>query len=356
MSVLGLYIGRRFALLLMMTAIVLTMLSLTFELLEEAESIIKASGGNTTPVLWYTLLRVPDVASKMLPISALLAALTTIGLMIRHNELVALWSSGVSGVGVMRLFLPVAGLLCVLQFALDDRLVPPTLTRLYEWGVGDFRRSGMVSGGTSEVWLLSGDDIVRLPVHNARTARLEDLTIFRRDAAGVLQEQWHAATAAAHPGGWMLYDVSRYSVAPARGERVAEVFWPGRIDVTHLSLIAAGLRELSLSQLLTLIENQGFGQRPTTLAITWAHSRIANSLGPLLVTALVVACSQIYHRRGGFGIVMLSSLAIGFAYFILDNIGLALGESGFLSPWFAAWSSKIVLICAIGSLMLRHEA
>jgi lipopolysaccharide export system permease protein len=355
LSVLVRYISRRFGLLLIMTATVLTALSLAFELLEETDNIIKASDGRAAAVLWYALLRVPDVTSKMLPIAALLAALATVGLMMRHNEMVALWSGGVSSAGVMRLFLPVAALMCVVQFALDDRVVPSTLTRLYDWGVGDFRRSGMLSGGTKEVWLLSGNDVIRLPAHNARRARLEDLTIFRRDAAGVLVEQLHAAAAVPGQGGWMLHDVSRYSVAPARGERLAELFWPGRIDLEHLSLISAGLRELSLNQLLTLIANQGFGQRPTALALTWAHARVANSLGPLLVAALVIACSQVYRRRGGFGIVMLSSLAIGFTYFILDNIGLALGESGFLSPWLAAWSSKVVLICTIGSLMLRHE-
>jgi len=356
MSVLTRYVSRRFGFLVIMAALVLVSVSLTFEMMEETDNVLNATHGDSGAVIQYALLRLPDILSKMLPIAALLAALATLGLMMRHNELVALWSGGVSGVGVIRLFVPIAGLLCIVQFGLDDRLVPSTLNRLYEWGVGDFRRSGMLSGGTKEAWLLSGHDVVRLPLQSARLSRLDNLTIFRRDPAGVLQEQLHAAAATPVNGGWVLHDVARYTADPARGERMTEMFWPGRIDLDHMSLISAGLRELTLDQLTTLVANEGFGQRPTSVALTWTHFRISSSLGPLLIVALVIACAQVYRRSGAFGIVMLTSLAIGFSFFILDNVGLALGESGFLPPWFAAWSAKVVLASIIGSLLVSHEA
>lgn len=356
MRVLTRYVSRRFAVIVALAIVTLVLMSLSFELLEEADNVLNAANGDVVAVLQYSLLRLPDIASKMLPIAALLSTLATLGLMMRHNELVAAWSSGISGLGIMRFFLPMAGLLCVLQFSLDDRLVPLTLSRLYEWGVGEFRRSGMLNGGTHDAWLLSGNDIVRLPLASARLSRLEDLTIFRRDATGELQELLKAEQATRTADGWLLRGVARYTASPARGEKVPEMVWHGRIDLENLSIVSGSLRELTLNQLMTLIANEGFGQRPTSVALTWAHFRVANSLGPLLVIFLVVACAQVYRRSGAFGVVMLTSFAIGFSYFILDNVGLALGESGFLPPVFAGWSAKVALASVIGSLIVIHEA
>lgn len=355
MSVLSRYVSRRLGILLVLTTAVLVSLSLSFELLEDADKVLRASGGATLAVGRYALLRLPDIAAKMLPIAALLATLATLALMIRHNELVALWNSGFSGFGVMRLFLPVAVLASVLQFVLDDRLVPLTLGKLYAWGVGDFRRSGAFGAAGDDLWLLSGDDIVRLPVASARFGRFEEITLFRREPSGALREWVAAASATPAAGGWLLSDVALYSAETARGERLAQLFWPGHVDVNNLDLISAGMRELSLPAISTLIANEGFGQRPTSVPWTWAHQRLANALSPLLSIMLAIACAQVYRRGGGFGFVLLTSLAIGFSYFVIDNVALALGESGFVPPWFGGWSAKLVLASVVGSLVLRHE-
>jgi lipopolysaccharide export system permease protein len=356
MTVLTRFITGRMAFFSLLSVLVLVAISLSFELLEEADNVLAAADGDVSAVFSYALLRVPDIASKMLPIAAMLAALITCGLMIRHNEFVALWSSGISALTILSTFLPIAAVLSVLQFVLDDFLVPDTLGRLYAWNVGDFRRSGLLSSDLEEVWLLSGNDIVSLPLRSARLGHLETVTIFIRDGDGVLIDQLQAATAQPVGDGWLLRDVNRYSAAAAHSEHLAEYLWRGHIDFDNLPLISGGLRELTLGEILTLIRNEGFGQRPPSMATTWAHVRVAGVFSPLLIIFLVVSAAQFYRRGSTFTVLLLLCFAAGFSYFILDNVGLALGEAGFLPPWLAGWSAKIVLLCTIGSLLTRNEA
>lgn len=355
MQVLTRYLIRNLGAYTIMVLAGLTALSLSFELMEQADNVLAASNNEISAVLRFALLRLPDLIAQMLPFSVLLASLVTIALFMRHSELVAMWSCGISSVGIMLAFLPLAIVLGLAQLTLDDFAVPATLAKLQAWGVAEFRRGATPGTAEDAVWLLSGNDVVRLPLAAARAGKITDVTIFRRGNDGVLIDQLEAASAEQLSSGWLLHDVDRFDVATASSEFLPELEWHGRIDVDHLPLISAKRRELSLSDLALLIENDGFGQRPLSLARTWMQSRIAAiAVAPLMIF-LVVAAVQTFRRSTAIGMLLLSTVGIGFAFFVFDNVSLALGETGFLPSWFAAWGPKAALFCFITSMILRNE-
>ncbi len=122
-----------------------------------------------------------------------------------------------------------------------------------------------------------------------------------------------------------------------------------------LPLIANEMRELGSGQLAHLIAHEGYGQRPTHLFRTWLHARIASAFVPGLMIFLVVALAQRFRRFGAFGPLLLFSVGVGFAFFVLDGICLTMGEVGFLPSWFAAWSPKLALASLIGSIIAYVE-
>lgn len=355
MQVFTRYLTRSLGIHTIMVLAALSALSLSFELTEQADNVLAASNNQFSAVLKFAALRLPDIVAQMLPFSVLLAALVTLTLLMRHSELVAVWSCGVSSFGVMLAFMPLAVLLGLVQLALDDLAVPATLGKLQAWGVADFRRGGSLAGDGEAVWLLSGNDIVRLPLATARAGEVTDLTIFRRRADGVLIEQIEAAHADRLPTGWRLRDVVRHDVATASSQILPELAWDGSIDVEHLPLISATRRELSLADLALLIEREGFGQRPLSLSRTWLQYRIAAAVNAPLLIFLVVASVQTFRRNTAISRLLLLTVGIGFAFFAFDNLSLALGETGFLPPWFAAWGPKAALSCLIASMILRNE-
>lgn len=356
MSVLGRYLSQRFLAYFLFVLTALAALALTLDLMEQADRVLASEHGGIPGLLRYAVLRLPDLAAQMLPASVLLGMLLVLGQLLRHREMVALWSSGVSPGWLMGALLPVVLGLAVLNYVNNDLAVPQTRAVLHDWGMGEARKSGFVADGGDVAWLLSGSDIVLAPRQAAPDGELRGATIFRRDADGRLLERLDARTAVPDGDGWLLRDVTRHQVDPAVTEAVPSLRWQGRIDLAALPLLASDMRELRSGQLIGLIENQGYGQRPPDRFRTWLHARIASAFLPALMIFLVIALAQRFRRTGGIGTLLLSSLGIGFAYFALDGICLALGESALLPPWFAAWSPKLALACVIGALLVQRES
>jgi lipopolysaccharide export system permease protein len=355
MSILSRYICRRMLFHCIVLLIGMSALSLTFELMEESDQILAVSGGETSALLHYSLLRLPDIFSQMLPIATLLGAFLTLNNMLRHSELVAVWGGGVSSMGIMRALLPVGLLFTALQFGLDDRAVPATLNALHAWGVGDFQRRGFIHGDSDTVWLRSGRDIIRIPVAEARAGQLANLQIFRREESGQLSEQLDVKNVRRDGDDWFLDGVVRRVIEPPEIMALKELAWDGRFDVEHLPLISRDLRELPITDINRLIDNEGYGQRPTDLYRTWLNYRIASATIPILMIMLVVSLAQRFRRTGTFARLMIFSVTIGFGFFMFDGTSLAMGEAGFVPPWISAWSPNLALAALIGSFVVRDE-
>ncbi len=355
MSILSRYFCRRILFHCTVLLIGMSVLSLTFELMEESDQVLAASGGEISALLRYSLLRLPDIVSQMLPIATLLGAFLTVNNLVRHSEIIAVWGGGISSMGIMRALLPVGLLFTALQFALDDRAVPASLDKLHAWGIGDFQRRGFIHGDSNTVWLRSGGDIVRIPVEEAREGRLANMQIFRREENGLLSEQLDVKNARRDGDDWFLDGVIRRVIEPPKITALAELPWDGRFDVEHLPLISRDLRELPIMDINRLVDNKGYGQRPTDLYRTWFHYRIASAITPIMMIMLVVSLAQRFRRTGTFTRLMVSSVSIGFGFFMFDGTSLAMGEAGFVPPWISAWSPNLALTALIGTFVVRDE-
>jgi lipopolysaccharide export system permease protein len=356
MSVFGRYLAGRFLAFFVFTLGALSALALTLDLMEEADRVLSSSHGGIGGLLWYTALRLPDIVAQMLPIAALLAIVLMLGRLLRHSELVAMWGSGVSPWQLIARLLPIMGGLAVFAFVNADIAVPETRTALRAWGVGEARKTGILDDDGSKAWMRSGQDIVRTPKQASAAGELLHVTIFRRDGEGRLLEQLDAARAVPEDHGWLLLDVARTDVATAATTSQDSQFWDGRIDIAALPLLVSDIRDLRSGQLLALIRNQGYGQRPTYRFATWLQWRMSAAAVPALMLLLAIALAQRFRRTGVFATLLLAALGIGFAFLALDGIALAMGEAGLLPPWFAAWGPKLALAGVIGTLLVGREA
>jgi lipopolysaccharide export system permease protein len=355
MSILARYMSRKVLMHAGLVLLSLATLSLTFELMERADNVLAASGGRALAVLAYAGLRLPDFVARQVPMAMLVGGLITFGLLRRYDELIAMWGSGVSVVGMMRALVPLGLLIGVCQLALDNVAVPAAQALLRERGLAGIGQKGLIEVEMSATWLRSGEDIIRIPKDAAMQGTLTDITIFRRDGDGRLVERLDAKAARPVAGGWQLTQVTRHTIEPAGLAVVPELVWQGHIDIGELPLLSSDERELTIGQLRFLIANDGFGQRPGDLYRTWLQNRIATAVAPLLILWLVVSLAQRFHRTGDFGFLIFSGLVLGFAFFVLDGAMFAMGEAALLPPWFAAWGAEIVLAALIGFLALRNE-
>ena len=155
------YLNRLFFARLALLLFGIVSVVLSFDLLERSDNVLAITGGGPLDLLQYAMLRAPDVASQLLPIAALLAAVLSFGELSRHRELDAMWASGVSPFKMIRALVPAAAVLISLQFSIDNWGVPESSATLRALGVGQFEdvRPEEEKHG---VWLRSGKDILRL--------------------------------------------------------------------------------------------------------------------------------------------------------------------------------------------------
>lgn len=354
MGVLSLYLTRlflgRFAFIL--AGLVSLMLVLDF--LSESDEVIKSGGGGADAMLHYMWLRLPQILSRSFPMAVLLGALVTMAGLARNSEITAMKAAGVSQLGLMLALAPAAVMVALPQFWIDDRLVPPAVEALRIWGVGDYEPD-FARDPQGNVWLRHHGDIVR--IHSIDLARqvLGGVTIFRRDPQGRVEREIQATRALPDNGGWMLYDVTVTDPAAGEVQRLDHMAWRRAPSAGALLALASHPREMPLSQLRRFASQTGTAAGPDYLYAVWLNKRLAMPVATMLILFLAIPLVQGFSRRAGMAAILAVGIAIGFLYFTLDGLVLALGEAGLLPPVLAAWGPTLVFAAVAGTIAVQYE-
>ena len=117
------------------------------------------------------------------------------------------------------------------------------------WSDNDYKPVPPDSGVLSNVWLLSGDDLIRagLVVGRAPNLRVERVAVYDR-AGGVLQRVLRASSATPGPGrAWNLADVTIYDANMNMVRRVPRLTGMEGITPSQLTLAKVDPNQLDYS-------------------------------------------------------------------------------------------------------------
>ena len=353
MTVLARYLNRMFLVRFFVVLFGIIGFATVIDLIDVGPELASAAEGAFAAGLRYFGLRLPIMLSELMPIAALLAGLLAVADLLRHRELIVVWSIGVRPVSILRMLLPAGLALVAVKFAVDEVALPKATSELRLWGIGDYRHRPTDAEAGGFYWLRSGDDIVRLSANAISAGKVSDVSIFRRDADGILTERIDAASATDAPGGWLLQDVTRTRLSERRTEHLASLDWPGRIDVARIQLLARPPRELGLGQLTEIVAAGGYGLRAQEPYLTWMHQRIAGAFVPMFLMMLAFALVRRFSRTASIAPVFMTAVAIGFILLISSGVASALGEVGLVRPVLAGWVPPLVLGLIVLALATR---
>jgi lipopolysaccharide export system permease protein len=312
--------------------------------------------GGLGAVARYALYRAPGILAIFLPISVLLALLLTLAELSYRHEIPVLWASGLSPWRIILMLAPLGLVIGGLYFLLVDRAVPKTAPQLREWAIGDYGEKRLKLGEKDPLWMRAGPDILRAASADRQATHLEGVTIFRRDANGLLREQIMAASARLDEGRWTLHDVIVYYRDNLPPSRLESLIYSGEMRPAAAGSRSGDPEEMTIGDLSYFIANAGFGIRPAAVYETSWHKRLTLPLVTLVMIALCVPLVVRFRRGGGIGYLFAVGVGLGFVFFIADGGALTMGELGFVSPILAAWGplTMFALIAAAG--IFRSEA
>ena len=381
MSTAGNYAARSLLMHLAMTLTGFVAFLLLLDLMNRGDEVVQRHGKSALALAKYAALRLPDLASFILPFAVLIASLLMLAKFARNNEIMALKASGLSFYHLLLSLVPAALLVGLLHFVISDQVVPRTTRILQEWDAvaqpatpanGTTASTGAPASPSANVplsppspgagksgdWIRDGDAYVQIEAVLAEGKELRGVTIFERQGHAVLNERVMAERAIFDDTGWRLLNVQRLSLADGqdrKAERIAEMPWVTSLTPDHLADLTTDPATLSVAEVWRFVSHPEVGSRPVDFYETWLLRKIALPLVTIMMILLAAPVAQGLQRHGGLGAGLAVGIGLGFLYFVTDGLLMTLGEMGTISPMIAAWTPT-ALFAAIGiSALLKIE-
>jgi lipopolysaccharide export system permease protein len=352
---LALYMVRLFVTRSLAVLIALVLILMTLDLLGESGKIL-AVPGNTDADLWrYAGLRLPILFARFLPFSVLLGTLIAFVGLNQNSEVVAMKAAGLSAHQILAPLVLASIAIAVGLFAFNELVVVNSTREVTAWSDNDYKPVPPSSGMVSNVWVMNGDDLVHAGIAGGRPFTAERIEIFDR-AGGILQREILAARALPRPGGdWLLQDVRIYDANMNVVRRLPQMAAVPGLTPNQLTLAKVEPLELPYWTLKKRIAELDAGGRPDDEARAGLAHKIAGPLSTLLMPLLAAVAAFGLARSGQVLLRAVIGMALGFAYFVVDNFSLAMGNAGTYPPLIAAWAPFLLFLLIGETVLIRTE-
>ncbi len=354
---LTLYLARLFALRIVAVLVMLVLVLQMLDLLSESSKVL-AQPGNGEGELWtYVTLRAPQLMARFLPYSVLLATIFTLSMLNQNSEVIAMKSAGLSAHQVLAPLIMTAIVVALVSFAFNERVVTRANATLKAWQAVDYGPVPRDSGVRSNIYVRDGGNILSagtLTGEGAKTV-MERVTWYRRDAAGIIVEQIRSPRATFARPGWRLeapvsFDVKSAQTRKLESAVVARDVTPGQVSISSVDADGQDLFQLSGS----IRELKTAGRRTSEIEGKWWH-KLSGPLSAILMPLLGALAAFGLARSGQWLIRAVIGMALGFAYFVIDNAALAMGNFGGYPPLIAAWAPFFLFALIGETVLVRTE-
>lgn len=305
------------------------------DLVENLDRFVEAGVGIQVMVTYF-LAKLPLILSQILPAVFLVSLIVQVGLLVRHKELLALQSGGVSYGALVRFFAVYGFFWCLLQLLLSQGLAVAgqrTMDRIWHEKVRN-QAPGVVE--LENVWFLNGPYVVSVERALPEEGTGRDVAIYTYGEGNILKEIIVAESFRALEREWELinvriYDVDSFEVSELSSHTLAITQDLEAFSVLQARFEPAALSLLELGRIISYLE--GTGSNVERLRTAW-HMKWSYAFSLLVMTFIALALFTVFDS---VYVNIALGLSIVFIYYVLFVLGVSLGERGFLSPFLGAW-------------------
>ena len=356
------YLAKMFAVRIFAVLAMLVMVLMMLDLLSRTGDILAYPGNGESELLTYASLRAPQLVNRFLPYSVLLATIITLAGLNQNSEVTAMKAAGLSAHQILAPLLLIGVMIAGLSFTFNERIVTRATGTLKAWENVDYGELPRDSSTRTNVYFNDGNDVLmaRQVSGAGQDTVLTGVTFYTRDDAGMISRQVTGTRATwvedGETRGWRVDDPEVFDVASARATTPTQplLVAPGTtLEQVALRRVDPDAETLSeLSQSIEALKSAG--RNTAELEGRWWH-KISGPLSAILMPLLGAVAGFGLARSGKVFQRAVIGMALGFAYFVVENAALAMGSFGGYPPLLAAWAPFFLFLLVGETVLIRTE-
>ncbi|UER67951.1 LptF/LptG family permease [Borrelia sp. BU AG58] len=300
---------------------------------------------SVSDIVYIYYLYLPKSFSDGVALSFLFSVSNLIGNLSMRNEIIGLFSCGISLSRILRPIILISVLISIILFFFDNYLVIDTLTQrdafLKNMGKGSNDRTVIIRDFAREIY--------NIRYYNIDNDTISNLIIILRDSNDVFSKRYDVGKAEWVDNKWNLYDVREFTRV---GREIIENFYEildGRgvvnLDPEYVKIVMLSSKTLNFSRLTDWIRSLKIENLDYSEALFDFLNRIFFSFR-LILLSFTVGFISLALRKNIFILSLLNSIAFAVIYVISIVIFNFLADLGYL-PITVASSFTTVLFLVI---------
>ncbi len=338
------YVAREFLKLMSLSLATFVSLFVIVDFFEKIDRLVRAHLG-LGDLLRYLVLKVPLAVGEVLPAAVLLGIMLTFGLMSRAHETMAMRTSGLDILQMLRPVLVLTAGVVLVMLLLNLYLIPWSQARLSSFWQSQVEKKPPRNLITMEHFWYKGDQaIYNILLFRKDIQTMEGVKIYLFDRQFQMVQIIAAARAQFQGDHWRFYR-GEIQTLDAGGSLSGETFQQRDLVLTERPDDFADLEkkvtEMDLMELYRYVERLERDGYKSTVYRVDLYSRLSRSLTPLIMVILGLGLALRHNQIHLTSIVALG-MGLMFGYWLFFNFGASFGQAGRLPALLAVTIPHVV--------------
>jgi lipopolysaccharide export system permease protein len=350
------YVAKMFLVRSFAVMFLLALVLMALDLLGESDKILRPPGNGSAEIWTYIGFRIPQIIARFLPFSVLLGTLITMITLNQNSEVISMKAAGLSAHQVLAPLIVASLGVAAVSFAFNDRIVSRATSTLNRWQKLEYVEFPKDPRGQTDVWVRDGTNLINVMevMGTGDKTKLENVTIYDR-TSGALDSIIHAKSGEKLGTAWRLTGATRFDVKRGVNQPIGSLTIGTDIKPDQFTLAKVDADGRSFRTLWSAINDLTHAGRPTQELRSKLWHKISGPLSTILMPLLAAVAAFGIARSGKLFIRAVIGMALGFAYFVADNFGLAMGDLGAYPPLLAAWGPFFLFLLIGEFVLIRTE-
>ncbi|MEO0410607.1 MAG: LPS export ABC transporter permease LptG [Pseudomonadota bacterium] len=328
------------------------------DLMGKSDNILEVDGATSASLVRYVMLRAPQLISQFTPFAALLAIVTVLATLNQTSEVIVMKASGMSAFHIIAPAIAITLGIAALHMAFNEFVLMRTNTELIYWQDNEYAVDlPDEAPNATRSWVEEDRTVIQIGSITRGGSRLviDGLTLFERAPSGTLTKITNAAFASFDGSTWKLYEVEETSLPDLSKKRLDAAFWGTSVPPERFIALAVKPDRTAFWDLRDAVQDLKAEGYPTDLLEASLMHKISGPLSTVLMPLLGAVAAFGASRGGQLFVRVVIGMGLGFAFFVADNLLVALGQFGATPPILSAWAPFAVFALLGVTVLLYTE-